>query len=171
MHIQEGSFVDYSILAFIGISVLLGIWRGFVREAMSLVTWVTALALAILYFEPVSNLFTMISMVGLKMLLAFILIVLSVLIIGGVLSHLIGKLIKFTGFGATDRIVGTVFGLARGAILVALAILVASPTPLSKDPLWAESKLIPRFEPMSLWMKERIPEDLKKNIEKNLNFT
>lgn len=168
---QEGNWVDYSILSFIGISVILGIWRGFVREAMSLITWVSAITIAIVYFEPVSNWITMISMVGLKMIIAFVLLVLSTLIVGGILSHLITRLIKFTGFGTTDRIVGTFFGLARGAVIVAVAILVAGPTPLSKDPLWVESKLIPRFEPVSLWMKNRIPEDLMKNIEKNLNMT
>ena len=132
MEMHEGNWVDYSILAFIGISVILGIWRGFVREAMSLITWVSAITIAIIYFEPLSSHLTMTSMVGLKMLMAFVLLILVTLIIGGILGHLVSKLIKFTGFGATDRIIGTLFGLVRGAVIVAVAVLLAGPTPLSK---------------------------------------
>jgi len=161
----SGNGLDYGIMAFIGISVIMGIVRGFVREAMSLLTWVTALALGILYCEPVSEHFTRISMTGLRLLLSFILLVLGTLIIGGLLSHLITRVIKFTGFSMTDRLIGTLFGFARGAVLVALGVLLMSATPFSKDKLWVESNLIPRFEPASVWMKERIPEDLLKKFQ------
>jgi len=163
-HVPDVNWVDYGILSLIGISVLMGIIRGFVREAMSLITWITALVLGVLYCEPLSELFTRISMVGLRLILAFVLIVLTTLIIGGITSHLISRLIKFTGFGVTDRIVGVLFGFARGAVVVAIGIMFALPTPLVKDKLWQESTLIPRFQPLSIWMKDKIPEDLIKKL-------
>lgn len=165
LQLHDMNWVDAGIVSIIGISVIMGVIRGFVRESLSLVTWVSAIALGVLYFERVSNLFTSISMMGLRYILAFVSIVLTVLIIGGILSHLISRLIKFTGFGATDRIIGTLFGLARGALVVAAAIMLASPTPLSKDTLWTESTLIPRFEPLAFWMKEKIPADMLKKVE------
>lgn len=165
IQLQNVNWVDYSIAALVGISVFMGIWRGFVREAMSLITWVSAIAIGVIYCEPVSEHFNRISMVGLRYLLAFVLLVLSVLIIGGILSHLITRLIRFTGFGVTDRIIGTLFGFARGAVVVAVAIMITSPTPFSKDPLWVESHLIPRFAPLSDWIQARIPEDMIKKLQ------
>jgi membrane protein required for colicin V production len=160
--------LDYGIIALLAVSVLMGIIRGFVREAMSLITWVSAVIIAVLYCETVASWFTMVNLLGLRLVLAFVLLILSTLIVGGILSYLVGRLIKFTGFGVTDRIIGTLFGLARGTAAVAIAILLAGPTPFSKDPLWTGSHLIPRFEPVSLWMKDKLPEDLMKKVDINL---
>lgn len=165
---SDVNWVDYAILALIGFSVLMGIIRGFVREALSLVTWVTALVLGVVYFEPLSEMFTSkIPMVGLRLILAFAIIVLSTLIVGGIISHLIARLIKFTGFGATDRFVGVLFGFVRGAVVVAIGIMVVLPTPLVKDKLWQQSTLIPRIQPLSVWMRSKVPDDFLKK----LNFT
>lgn len=162
---QQINPVDYGIIALVGISVFMGILRGFVREAISLITWAAALLFGVLYTETVANRLTMVPMPGLRMILAFVLLVLIVLILGGILSYFIGRLIKFTGFGVTDRMIGTAFGFVRGVAVVAGLVLLGSPTPFSKDPLWTKSILIPRFEPVSLWMKDRIPEDIMKKIQ------
>lgn len=156
--------VDLAIMFLMGVSIIMGLLRGFVREAISLVTWVTALVVALLYTETVSTWFTMITLVGFRMLLAFVLIILSILIMGGALSFLISRLIKFTGFGVTDRIIGTVFGMIRGGIVVAACILMLGPTPVSKDPTWMKSTLIPRFQPISLWLKDQLPDWMKQRL-------
>jgi len=165
MGMELANWLDYGIIALIGVSVLMGIIRGFVREAMSLLTWVIAIAIAIIYCEPVAALFTSISMEGVRLLLAFVLLVLATLIVGGILGYLLSRVINVTGFGITDRIIGVLFGLARGAVAVALLVMVIEPSSFSKDQLWQESKLIPRFQPVSYWMKERLPEDLLKRFE------
>jgi membrane protein required for colicin V production len=162
--VPDVNWIDYGILALIGFSILMGIIRGFVREAMSLITWITALLLGVLYFEPLSETFTKISMVGLRLILAFAIIVLTTLIVGGIISHLIARLIKFTGFGATDRFVGVLFGFVRGAVVVAAGIMLVLPTPLVKDKLWQQSILVPRIEPLSVWMRSKIPDDLLKKF-------
>jgi membrane protein required for colicin V production len=165
MDVHEINWIDYGILSLIGVSVIMGIFRGFVREALSLITWITALVVGVLYCETVAGWFSSrIPMVGLRLLIAFILLILTVLIIGGILSYLITRLIKFTGFGVTDRIVGIMFGLGRGLVVIAIAIMIVSPTPFAKDKLWKESTLIPRIEPLAIWLKNRIPEDIMKKI-------
>lgn len=176
LHLQHINWIDIAILTLLSISVIMGIIRGFVREAFSLVTWLMAVFLGIRYTIPFSNYLASIDMLGLRYLVSFVILVLTTLIIGGLLSHLIGRLIKFTGFGVTDRIIGTFFGLARGVIVISLVILVAAFTPFSKDPLWTTSQLIPRFQPLGLWMrdsfpvnfadwlKEGIPEELLKKL-------
>lgn len=160
LQVENVNWVDWGILAIVGLSVIMGLWRGFVREAMSLVTWISALTVGVLYCEALSRKFHMISMVGLRYLLAFIILVLSVLILGGIVGYLISRLISFTGFGATDRMIGTLFGLARGTLVVAIAVMLVTPTPLAKDPLWLKSNIAPRFTPLAEWMRERIPVEL-----------
>jgi membrane protein required for colicin V production len=159
------NWLDFGIIVLIGMSVLMGIIRGFVREAMSLVTWVTAIVIGFTYCEWVANNWlASITMIFLRYLVAFILLALFTLIMGGILSYVISKLINFTGFGVTDRIIGTVFGFARGAAIVAIVILFAGSSPIAKDKIWVESQLVPRLQPLSIWMKERVPEDLMKKL-------
>ncbi len=162
---EIGNWLDYGILALIVVSVIMGIVRGFVREAMSLVTWVVAIVVGVLYCQPVAALFTSISMEGVRLLLAFILLALSTLIVGGIISYFLARLISFTGFSITDRLIGILFGLARGAVVISFLVMLAEPTPFKNDPLWQGSKLVPRFQPMASWMKEKFPTDLFKKFQ------
>lgn len=173
LQMQDVNWVDWGILSLIGISLLMGLWRGFVREALSLITWITALWVGIAYCSSVAAMFQRIPMLGLRFILSFILLVLAVLISGGILSYLISRLISFTGFGVTDKIMGSILGLARGIIVVAVAVMIILPTPLMKDPLWTKSKFGPRFVPLASlirdhmspvvnWVKDRIPDDILK---------
>ncbi len=154
--------IDYGIFAIIAFSVLMGLMRGFVREAMSLITWVTAVTVATLYGETVAGWFNTISMTGVRLILAFVLLVLAVLIIGGVVSHLIGKIIKSTRFSITDRIVGILFGFGRGAVIIALAMVMIKASGVAYDYLSKNSLLIPKLEPVALWLEEKLPDDIKK---------
>lgn len=157
--------IDYGIMAIVGVSVVFGLLRGFVREAMSLMTWILAGILGTLYCDEVAAWFTSISIVGVRLLLAFILIVLTTLIVGGIVSHLISKLVKSTKFSITDRIVGTLFGLARGVVIIAIVVLMVNPSVVAKKEIWKSSKLVPQFEPASLWIKAQLPEELLKFYE------
>lgn len=167
--LHDLNWIDYVIIGLIAGSILLGIIRGFVREAMSLVTWVAALAIGILYCEPLASHFTRISVVSVRYVLAFIVLALSVLIIGGIISHIIVRIIRLTGFGVTDRIIGTVFGFARGAAIIAVIVLIGDKHGLQKDKVWQSSILIPKVQPVSLWIQERIPEDVVKRVQ-SLDF-
>lgn len=175
--ISHTNWVDCGILSLIGVSVLVSFWRGFIRETMSLIIWIAAITLAVYFFVPLSELlFSRISIIALRVMLSFVLILLSVLITGGIFSYFIGRLIKFTGFGTTDRLIGVLFGLARGTIVIALAIMFLNPTPLAKDKQWQQSTLIPHFQPLaeplahwlgdfSNWIRDNIPEDLVKKLQ------
>lgn len=156
--------VDLGIIALISISAIFGIMRGFVREAMSLVTWVTASFIATFYCTKVAAHLTFISMVGLRYLIAFLFLVMVTLIIGGIVSFWIARLITLTGFSITDRIVGILFGVVRGGLIVAIAVLVAGGSSLVQNPLWQTSMLVPHFQPVATWIKSSLPEDLLKKF-------
>lgn len=159
------NWIDYSIMGVLGISVFMGLIRGFVREAMSLVTWIVAIVIAVLYYEPVASWFTRISIPGVRALLAAILLVLVTLIAGGIIGHLMGGIIKLTGFGMTDRMVGTIFGFARGVAIVAVVVLIGNVSFLAKEQMWKQSEWVPKFEPVAQWIQEKLPSDFVKRLE------
>jgi membrane protein required for colicin V production len=170
MHsLEMMNWVDYSIIGIMAISILIGLARGFVREAMSLITWVTALILGALYCETVAVWFSSISVQGIRLILAFILIVLSTLIVGGIISYLIGHIIRSTKFGVPDRIIGTLFGFVRGAVIVAVISLVINSTFIAQESFWKASTLISHFEPVSVLIKEKLPQDLINKIYPPIN--
>jgi len=65
-----------------------------------------------------------------------------------------------SGLSGTDRVLGIVFGIARGALVVGVLVLVAGLTPLPQDPWWEQSVLLGRFEAMALWLRSYLPPEV-----------
>jgi membrane protein required for colicin V production len=149
------NWADWAILAILGISVLISVMRGFVREAMSLVVWISALFVATwLYQDLASWLVEIIVTASLRLLAAWLALFVVVLITGGLINYLLSKMIQATGLSGTDRFFGIFFGAARGAIVV-LAILIMVPQilPIDQDNWWHESQLIPEFLRFEGWAR------------------
>lgn len=135
--------VDIAIISVTGISCLFGLWRGFVKEVLSLVSWVAALLLARIYSETFSEtLAGVISNEGARYLTAFVLIFIAVMMIGTLVNSIISKLLSATGLNFVNRLFGGVFGIVRGAVIV-LVILFICNIFVSETALWQESQLIP----------------------------
>lgn len=156
--LHELTLVDYAILAILALSIVIGLWRGFLREFISLVTWAAAFLIAFHFAEAMSSyLLPYIGSPGVRAVLAFGGLFLATLVLGGLVNILITQLVRSTGLGGTDRLIGFVFGGVRGAALVGALILAASLTPLPKSNWWQRSKMIPYFEPLALWMRSQLP--------------
>lgn len=159
------NWVDYSILAILGISTLISIWRGFTREALSLAGWIIAAWVAI-SFSP--NLAVMleshIDAPSLRLLIAFAILFLATLLLAGIVNYLVVELIKKTGLSGTDRVLGIFFGLARGGLVVAVLVLLAGMTPMPEDSWWSESLLLHYFQDIAVWIQQYLPDDIAKNI-------
>jgi membrane protein required for colicin V production len=155
------NWADWIIVAILVVSVLVGLWRGLVREAVSLVVWVAAIALAIMYGAQVAAMYgEWISLPSARIALGYLTVFLLVLIVGGLVGWLIGRIVHGTGLGGTDRVLGLGFGLLRGGLVVAALVLVLGYTPMPRDPWWQQSQLIPRFELAAVWLREQIPDTL-----------
>jgi membrane protein required for colicin V production len=63
------------------------------------------------------------------------------MIAGGIVAWLVRELVRATGLSGTDRVLGSLFGLGRGALIVGLAVIVLDYAELSSDPWWQEAKL------------------------------
>ncbi len=159
-------WVDYIILAIIGLSVIISLLRGFIREALSLATWVVAVWVGLLFADALAlRLEAWITVPSARMAVAFVVLFIAVLILGALVNTLVGQLVRKTGLTGTDRMLGVFFGVARGVVIVAVLVLVAGFTVIPQDPWWSESPLLVHFERMALWMRDYLPADIAANIE------
>lgn len=138
--------VDWLILGVIAVSALISLVRGFVREALSLATLVGAIVIARLFGSQVATLFTdYLGEPSLRLLAAYALLFVTTMLVGGMINHLFGGLVDVTGLSGTDRFLGAIFGAARGALIIVVAVAILSRMPVTEDTWWQESKLIPSF--------------------------
>ena len=141
------SWIDYAIIAACLASAAFGYWRGFVKEAIALVTWLLAILLAwqgswILE----GHLGEWTAAPELRVWVARVIIFIAILIVGGLLAWSMRALIRRTGLSGTDRTLGAIFGLARGALLVGLFAIVVDLAGLRDEAWWAEARLRPFSE-------------------------
>lgn len=149
------NWADWAILGILLVSSLISIKRGFVKEALSLVTWVVAFIVAMLFGDRLAVLLTdLISTPSVREMTAFVILFAATLIVGAMVNYLISELVRMTGLSGTDRLFGMLFGVARGLVVVmALLILLPSLVPLDQDQWWHESVLIPHFLDFEHWAR------------------
>ena len=159
-------YADYVILGIIAISILVGAIRGFIKEAFSLAVWAAAFLVAFQYSGDLAlQLENHIELPSARASLAFAGLFLSVLLVGGLLTFLIGKLVEKTGLSGTDRLLGGIFGGVRGLILVLVLMLVAGLTPVPQDPWWQQSRSIQSLMPLAEWSSQFLPDYILEHLE------
>ena len=149
---------DWLIVTVLSISGLVSLLRGFVREAISLLAWVLAFAIAISMSGKLAILLEgQIAVLELRMIVAFLILFVSVLFVAGMVNRLLAALLKISGLSGIDRVLGMGFGVLRGVIVV-LAVLVIVPPLVAVDESqwWRESTLIPHFMMLEDWAFERL---------------
>ena len=148
---------DYFILVVVILSAGIGLWRGLIKELFALVNWVVALFLAYSFYGPVAESLPIGEVSGapwLKNVAAGGLIFVVTLICGGLLSAMLQGLVRISGLGGTDKTLGMVFGVLRGAsVVMALVIILPAATPISGQQWWVESHLIPYFLESEDWAR------------------
>lgn len=143
------NWADYLIIGIIAISALISLVRGFVREVVSIVVWIAAFWLAIVFARPFSSLLSRyIESAMLQVVIAFAVIFIGTLLLGALVGFLGGQLVGRTGLTGTDRSIGVIFGAARGLILAALLILALGLTRMPEESWWRQSILIGWMQPL-----------------------
>jgi membrane protein required for colicin V production len=160
------SWPDYAILGTIAISILVGALRGFMKEVFSLMVWAAAFIIAYQYGGDIAALMDdHISLPSARTAMGFTGLFIVVLLIGGLLNYLIGRLVESTGLSGTDRLLGGVFGAARGLALVVAVLLVAGFTPIPADPWWKDSQMVQRLMPFVEWSSGFLPENVSEHLD------
>jgi membrane protein required for colicin V production len=156
---------DYAVLAIVGISVLLSIIHGFVRELLALASWVVAFLAAQNFAADVAPLLpAAIASGSLRLLAAFLAVFLTVLLLMTLIANLLSRLFRAAGLGPVDRTLGAVFGLVRGFAIVMVVVLLAGLTALPRQPVWRDAMLSAPLEALADAIKVWLPYDLSKHI-------
>ena len=117
---------DYIVIAIVSASIVLGVWRGVVGEIIALVAWVLAFFAARWWGSEVANaLQTVISDPALRLVAAWGLVFVVVLILMALLRLAVRGLLKVLGLSPTDRLLGMIFGVLRGLVIVLFLVAVA----------------------------------------------
>lgn len=155
------TLADWIILAVIFLSAFISLLRGFVKEAFSLTAWALAFFVAIAFHQPMMAMLEgSIEKFYMREIVAYVVLFGAALVAGTLMTNAFSLLVKKTGLGGTDRMLGMVFGATRGLVLVlALVILLPSMlTDIEQGAWWRDSQLIPQFEMMSEWSKTTFSE-------------
>jgi len=148
-------WLDYVLAGVILISMLVGVLRGLVKEVMSLLGWVLA-GWTALHFSADFSIFleNFVSHDGLRFALAFIGLFVGVLVVSMLVNHLITKLIHLSGLKGIDRLLGSLFGALRGALIVVVLVLLGGISPMAAEPAWSGSIVVEYFEQAANWLSD-----------------
>lgn len=158
-------WIDYTIIAILALSALTGLVRGFIKEIVALSVWVAAGWLAFAYAKPVSAwLGAYIHDKTAQVVLAYIVIIVGTLLIGGILNTMLSFMMHHSGLNGTDRLLGLGFGAVRGVFVVALILVVVRISALPEEEYRKQSQLYAYFTPVVNWLYRYTP-DLIKRVE------
>lgn len=147
------NLADGVILVVIAVSALLSLRRGFTREAFSLLSWVAAFVIARLFGPGLEVMLeSSIETPSARASVAFGILFAATLVVGALINHLLGELVRVTGLSSTDRLFGMVFGAVRGVLLVVVLIAIGRHL-FSQDPWWRDSMLVPQFAVLEDWTR------------------
>lgn len=155
---------DYVVIAIVVLSVILGMFRGMVKEVLSLANLVIAFWLAnkygadlVVYMDWAESLNP-----PMKALLACAVAFFASLLIGTILISLLGKIVAAAGLGFADRGLGGLFGLARGLFIVLVLVTGAGFTSLPEQPFWRNAMLSPLAVDAMREIKPHLPQSVAK---------
>ncbi len=145
-------WIDYAILIIIGISTLVSLIRGFVKEAVSLMVWIAAFFVSSKFYSDLAVYLTEISDTLIRNATSVAILFVSTLIVGALVNYVISQLVQKTGLSGTDRVLGLAFGALRGVLVVsAILFFVDAFTPIASSDWWKQSTLIPEFKYIIEW--------------------
>ena len=141
------NWADWVVIAVIAISCLISLWRGFVKEALSLAIWIIALIVASVFSTRLAPfLMEYLSEPSLRQMAAFAILFIATLLIGGAVNYLLSTLVKATGLSGTDKLLGMLFGLLRGLVIIMVVVMYLPRwVPVEEDSWWQESVVVPYF--------------------------
>jgi len=151
--------LDWVLVAVLGASILLGLIRGFVREMISLAGWIAGVWLAFRFTAAVSASLPFAQDWPLaRAAMVAVLIVVCCVFASALVGWLLRELIKAAKLSAADRTLGGLFGLARGLLVLGLAVFLVRDTALYREPMWRESLVLPQIEAALAFALRKFPD-------------
>jgi len=150
---------DVLILLVLLASTLIGLLRGFVREAVSLGVWILAIWAAWKFgrfVEP--SLGGYLADPRVAPWVGRLVVLVLVLMLGWVVGLLLGYFTRSAGLGPLDRIIGLLFGVVRGLVLMGLLVIGGELLHMNQESWWGRSILIPYGETVGDWLRAMVGE-------------
>lgn len=159
------SWLDYAVLGVFIVSLALGMWRGLVREVVSILGWIIAFLAANLFAGPLGpSMPEAIPSPELRVAAAFVAVFVGSLIVTSLAGLLLSKIVKGVGLGGLDRFLGAVFGVARGLLIVLAAALLAGLTSAPRQAFWRDSVSGPLLARGVTAIKPLLPQTLTERL-------
>jgi len=162
---------DFAVMVILLVSLLLGLWRGLVYEVLSLVGWPVAFVLSKLFAGSVTPMMpghVLSNVEGaqetMRIMLAYAVVFIAVLIVWGVLAWLLSRLVKAVGLGWVDRVLGGLFGVLRGVLVVLVLVWLAGLTHIPEQPFWRSAQMSKTAEGAALLTKAWLPDNIARRI-------
>ena len=153
--------VDIVVIFVICLSALFSLIRGFVKEAISLATWIIAIWIAATFAPRMAEVLpASLESEAVRQAVGFGVLFVLTLMVGALINMLVNQVVKKTGLSGADRIFGVVFGVLRGGLIIVVFVVIGGMTPLPETDWWQTSVLLQWFENAAIVLKEYIPEDL-----------
>ena len=159
------TWLDYAVCGVFAASLVLGAWRGLVREVISILGWIIAFLAANLFAGPLGPAMPQaIPTPELRLAAAYLAIFISALIVTALLGLILSKIIQAVGLGGVDRLLGAIFGAARGVLIVLAAALLAGLTGAPREGFWRNSTSGPLLARAGLALKPLLPQTFAERL-------
>ena len=152
------TWLDYAVLGVFAASLVVGAWRGLVREVISILGWVIAFLAANLLAGPLGTAMPQsIPTPELRVAAAFVAVFAGALVATTLVALLLSRIVKAVGLGGLDRLLGALFGAARGLLIVLAAALLAGLSSAPRQPFWRDSASGPLLAQAALALAPLLP--------------
>ncbi len=156
---------DYLVIAAVIISAVVGSIRGFLREAIALVTWIVALFVAWHFSDTVApHLGGLLAGSPVATWAARVIIVALLLLLGAGIGVTLAHFVRLSIFSGMDRFLGFVFGLFRGMVMLGVFVILAQVLRLDGERWWRQSVLMPYGESIANGLRAVIGDDHPRHV-------
>ena len=154
---------DFAVIAILAVSLLFGLWRGLVYEVLSLAGWPVAFVLSKLFAGNVAPMMPG-TQETMRITLAYAVVFVAALIMWGVLVWLLSRLVKAVGLGWLDRVLGGLFGVLRGGLVMLVLVWLAGMTAVPEQPFWRDARMSKTAEDAALLTKVWLPDNIAQRV-------
>ena len=159
------TWLDYAVIGVFAISLMAGAWRGLVREVVSILGWVIAFLAANLFAGPLGpSMPEAIPSPELRVAAAYVAVFVVSLILTSLAGLILSKVVKAVGLGGIDRLLGALFGAARGVLILLAAALLAGLTSAPAQAYWRDSTSGPLLAQAAAALKPLLPQTLAERM-------
>ena len=156
---------DHAALAVIALSSVFGFWRGVVSEILGLLAWVAAFFAARAWSQAAAEILSpWLANPAWRAAAGFVAVFVATLLVFAFARFLLSRLLRAVGLGFADRILGALFGVLRGVLMVLVVVLVCGLSDLPRQPWWREAWLAPPMETAVLAARPWLPRTVAQRI-------